>query len=75
MYSSSGTCAWWPTSSRTVDAEGKKSRKASGDAALRDLLWDKAKGKMIWRGSGQAQFGDYNRHVVICWDVIIRGCF
>ena len=49
----------------------KKSRKASGDAALRDLLWDKAKGKTFWRGSGQARFGDYNRHVVICWDVLI----
>ena len=75
MCSLSTTCASSPTLPRTVDAEGKKSRKASGDAALRDLLWDKAKGKTLWRGNGQARFGDYNRHVVICWDVMIRGGF
>ena len=69
--SSATICGWWRILPRTVDAEGKKSRKASGDAALRDLLWDKAKGKMIWRGSGQARFGDYNRHVVVFWTAFI----
>ena len=57
---------------RTVDAEGKKPRKASDDAALRDLLWDKAKGKMIWRGSGQAVFKDYARATVISWHVMLK---
>ena len=71
MCSLNTICVWWRISLTTVDAEGKKSRKTSGDAALRDLLWDKAKGKYLWRGNGQARFGDYNRHIVICWNVMI----
>ena len=50
-------------------------QKASNSAALWDIIRDKAKVKSIPCGSGQARFGDYNRHVVICWDVMIRGGF
>ena len=67
----STTCAWWPTSPKTVDAEGKKSRKASGDTALRDFLWDKAKGKTLWQFEGQAAFREYNRRILLQYTVII----
>ena len=67
----STTCAWWPTSPRRGEAEGKKSRKASGDAALRDLIWDKAKGKTLWQFEGQAVFRDYNRRILLQYTVII----
>lgn len=46
-------------------------QKASNSAALWDIIRDKAKGKSIPCGSGQARFGDYNRAVQICWKVFI----
>ena len=60
-----------PRTSRTDKAEGKKPHKACTDAALRDLIRDKAKGKKMWYSSGQAVFGDYNRTVNVYWTVVI----
>ena len=57
--------------SRTVEANGKRAGKACTDAALRELIRDKAKGKTFWHSSGQAVFCDYNRDVTICWEVVL----
>ena len=56
---------------RTVEANGKRAGKACTDAALRELIRDKAKGKTFWHSSGQAVFCDYNRDVTICWEVVM----
>ena len=67
----STTCAWWPTSPRTDKANGERSLNSSIDKGLVEWIRDKAKGKTIWRSSGQAKFRDYNRNVTICWEALI----
>ena len=71
MCSLNTICVWWRISLRTDKANGERSLNSSIDKGLVEWIRDKAKGKTIWRSSGQAKFRDYNRNVTICWEALI----
>ena len=71
MCSLNTICVWWRISLRTDKANGERSLNSSIDKGLAEWIRDKAKGKTIWRSSGQAKFRDYNRNVTICWEALI----